>query len=388
MTIALSPQTVQRARIAILIIFFINGALLANWVSRIPQVQESLDLSEGELGLVLLGLAVGVLVALSLVGGLVSRFGTQNVTTGGAVMLCVFLPFLAWMPNAWMLWFNLFLFGMAMSTMDVAMNSQAVEVEEHAHKALMSTFHAAFSIGGFAGAMMGAGMASLEIDVRTHFLIAGVIFLVGIVACHRYLLEDKPDADEDSNEAVFQLPSRALFPLGVVAFAAAIGEGAMADWSGVYLSNVVNTDAATAALGFAVFSLFMTVGRLSGDYLSTRFSPVPIVRAGGLIATIGLLLAIFLPQTVTTLLGFGLVGLGLSVIVPLAFSAAGRLPDIAPSVGIAGVATIGYAGFLAGPPVIGLVAEITSLQGALLIVAVLSASLLFTAQSLGRAKEH
>lgn len=388
MALTLSAQTIQRARWAVLAMFFINGALFANWVSRIPQVQDSLHLSEGQLGLVLLGLSVGVLTALSLVGGLVSRYGSQTVTTGGAIMLCVLLPFIAWMPSAVFLWGNLFLFGMAMSTMDVAMNAQAVEVEEHAQRPLMSTFHASFSVGGFVGAAIGAGMASLSIDPKTHFIVVAVGFLVLILITRGYLLAHQPTASDDEDNPVFQLPSRALLPLGIVAFAGAIGEGAMADWSGVYLSDIVNTDAGTAALGFAVFSILMTVGRLSGDYLAARFSAMPLVRFGGLIATIGLLLAIFMPQAVIVLIGFGLVGLGLSTVVPLAFSAAGRLPNVSASAGIAGVATIGYAGFLAGPPVIGLLAEVTSLQGALLIVAVLTASLIITARSLGRAKGH
>lgn len=379
--IAPSPA-VRPARIAVLLMFFINGAVFANWVSRIPQIQDKLTLSEGQLGVVLLGVAVGVLVALSLVGGLVARHGSKRVTTGGAIALCLLLPLLAWMPNPEFLWINLFFVGMAMSTMDVAMNAQAVEVEQRANRPLMSTFHAAFSVGGFAGAAIGAGMAAASIDPTIHFLVAGIGFLLLTLVSRRNLIPHERTETTGGGDPVFQLPSRALLPLGIVAFAAAIGEGAMADWSGVYLSDVVLTDDGVAALGFAVFSITMTIGRLSGDWLSSRFTEVPVVRLGGLIASLGLLLAILVPQPLPTLLGFGAVGLGLSTVVPLAFSVAGRIPGISSSVGIAGVATIGYAGFLAGPPVIGIIAERTSLQVALLLVAALAFTLLFTAQSL------
>jgi len=387
MAVTLSDNRVRQARWAVLAVFFINGALFANWVSRIPQIQDSLALSEGQLGLVLLGISVGVLVALVLVGGWVARFGSQRVTTVGAIFLSLLLPPLAWMPNAVLLWANLFLFGMALSTMDVAMNAQAVEVETLAKKPLMSTFHAAFSIGGFFGAAIGAGMAGQHIEPNIHFMIVAVVFIVFALWVNRYLLSQQSAEDTGEREPVFQLPSRALLPLGIVAFAAATSEGAMADWSGVYLSDIVQADAGTAALGFAVFSIMMTIGRLSGDYLTTRFSASRLVRVGGLIATAGIMLAVLVPETITSLIGFGAVGLGASTIVPLAFSAAGRLPDVSPSVGIAGVATIGYAGFLAGPPVIGLIAEITSLQVALIVVALLASSLIFTASALNRAED-
>lgn len=372
----------RKARWAVVAMFFINGAMFANWVSRIPQIQHRLNLSEGELGLVLLGLAVGVLTALSLVGGLIFRYGSRRVTVVGAGALCVLLPLLAMMPHPIALWIMLFLFGCAMSTMDVAMNSQAVDVERVFARPLMSSFHASFSIGGFVGAAMGSVMATQGIEPQIHFLIASGVFVLLVLLTGSLLLPAPPRDENDTPEPVFQLPPRFLWPLGAIAFCAAIGEGAMADWSGVYLSNSVGTDAGTAAFGFAAFSLAMTAGRLLGDRLAARFSPVRIVRVGGLIAAAGLLLAILLPQVNPTLLGFAAVGGGLSIVIPLAFSAAGNMPNIPAGTGIAGVATIGYAGFLAGPPVIGLVAEVSSLRIALLLVMVLVGSLVLTANAL------
>lgn len=377
----------QKARWAVVAMFFINGAMVGNWVSRIPQIQQTLALSEGELGLVLMGMAVGVLTALSLVGGLIARFGNRRVTIMGTLALCVMLPLLAVMPHPVLLWIALFLFGGFMSTMDVAMNSQAVDVERLFARPLMSSFHAAFSIGGFAGAALGAAMAGQNIEPLTHFLIASGISLLLLLLTGSLLLIPAPREQTGERQSVFQLPPRILWPLGIVALCAAVGEGAMADWSGVYLSNIVGTDAGTAAFGFAAFSLTMTAGRLSGDRLAARFSPAQIVRVGGLVAAVGLLLAILFPQVAPTLLGFAAVGAGLSIAVPLAFSAAGNVPGLPPGTGIAGVATIGYAGFLAGPPIIGLIADLTSLRIALLLIMLMVGSLVFTARALSRADD-
>lgn len=374
------------ARLGVLLMFFINGALFASWVSRIPQIQAKFALSEGELGLILLGLAVGVLSALSLAGGLIARYGSRMVTVGAGTALCLVLPLLALMPHPVTLWLALFVFGGAMSLMDVAMNAQAVEVERRYARPLMSSFHAAFSIGGFVGAAVGALIVSQNIELLPHFTIAGGLFLALALASSRVLLETERKSKAEASGSVLQLPSRALLPLGAVAFCCALGEGAMADWSGVYLESVVQTSASTAAFGFAVFSLFMTAGRVSGDWLARRISPVMMVRVGSVIATIGMLIAILLPQTSTVLFGFALVGAGLSVIIPLAFSAAGNMPGMESGAGIAGVATIGYAGFLAGPPVIGLIAEATSLQVSLGLIALLIGTIFFTSRAMVAAR--
>jgi MFS family permease len=375
---------IKPARWAVTAMFFINGAVLASWLGRIPQIQANLGLSEGGLGLVLMGMAVGVLVALTLAGGMIGRFGSRAVTTAGAVALCLSLPLLALMPNVIALWISLFLFGGFISLMDVAMNSQGVDVERELGRPVMSSFHASYSIGGFAGAAIGAAMAFLGVGPALHFVIAGAGLLLMTLPVAPRLLPTAPKTETATTEPVFQLPARVLWPLGAVAFCSAIGEGAMSDWSAVYLKSVVGTTDGIAALGFAAFSITMTGGRLLGDHLAMRFGAAKLVRAGGICGAAGLLLAILLPQTAPVMIGFAAVGAGLSIVVPLAFSAAGKVPELPSGVGIAGVATIGYAGFLAGPPVIGLIAEMTSLRLAMLLVLLLVGSLIFTAEALRR----
>ena len=366
------------ARLAVLAAFFINGAFLATWVSRIPALQEQLGLSEGALGFILLGLAAGVIVALSLAGGLIARFGSAKVTAVGLLVMGCTLPLLALAPQASLLWLALFVYGGAMSAMDVAMNAQAVQVEQNVGRPLMSSFHAAFSIGGLTGALFGAGLAFMP--PIFHFLIALLFFGSIALFAFRYLQPDEEAMPQ--SEAVFQLPPRALWLLGAIAFCSSIGEGSVADWSAVYLRQTFRTSASFAALGFAAFSLTMTGGRLLGDGLAARYDAVQIVRWGGLIATVGILAVIITEQPLIVLLGFAGVGAGLANIIPLSFSAAGKYPGIPSGVGIAGVATIGYAGFLAGPPAIGLLAEATSLRIALLFVAILVGSLIFTASAI------
>lgn len=369
----------HRARIAVMTAFFINGAMFANWVARIPTLQSQLRLSEGMLGLVLLGLSVGVICALTLAGGLISRFGSRTVTLTGAITMAAVLPLLALMPNGYALAAMLFVFGATMSLMDVAMNTQASAVEKQAERPMMSSFHATFSIGGLAGAMMGAGMVAAGFTPFLHFAIVGIMAVLLILWAQKDLLV-LPEEGE-SHSTVFQLPPPALWGLGAIAFCSAIGEGAMADWGGVYLERVVQAPSTVAALGYAAFSLTMTAGRLAGDRLVTRYSPSLLVRGGGVLAGVGLLLAILFPVVPMTLLGFAMVGAGLAGAIPLVFSAAGHVPNLRPGTGIAGVATIGYAGFLAGPPVIGLVAEATSLQIGLAIVAVLAFTLFITGRA-------
>ncbi len=375
-------QTLQlsRPRLAVLSAFFINGALMATWVSRIPAIQIKLGLSEAALGLVLLGISVGVLPALSVAGGVIGRVGSRRVTIGAALAMCLILPLLAILPDARLLWVALFGFGASMSMMDVAMNDQAVQVERREQRPLMSSFHAAFSLGALVGALIGAAMAAnAAITPTIHFGLMAVLFGGGILLASRHLLNVESESEEP--QGVFSLPPRALWPLGAVAFCCALGEGAMADWSGVYLTQELGTSAAFAALGFAAFSLTMTAGRLMGDYLSTNWAPERVVRLGGVVATIGFLASVITAEPVIVLIGFAAIGIGLANIIPLAFSAAGNFPGLPSGVGIAGVATIGYAGFLAGPPVIGFLAEQTSLRIAFLLITLLVGSLIFTAKS-------
>jgi MFS family permease len=363
--------------------FFANGAVFANWLTRIPQFQQQLDLSKSALGVTLMAGSAGTIGALAITSGLIGRFGSRAMTLAGTVALCATFFLVALMPHPIAFAAALCLFGVAMTMMDVSMNTQAAEVERRCGRPIMSSFHAAWSFGGFAGAGMGAGMVSLSTTPTVHFSFAAVLFLGLGLAAGRNLPHVEHETRGD--EPVFQLPPASLLPIGLVALCAGIAEGSMGDWGAIYLHDVVRTSEEVAALGYTAFSIAMAAGRLSGDWLAVRLAPALLVRIGGAVAALGLLAASFVPLVPIVMIGFAAVGIGLANAIPLAFSAGGNVPGITPSRGIAGVATIGYAGFLVGPPFIGLVADATSLRVSLGLVAALAASIMFLGRAMRRA---
>ncbi len=378
-------MTHRPARFAVIVAFITNGMVIAAWLSRIPFIQDDLGLSESALGLSLLGGSAGVVTALIAANGLIARFSSKRVAQVGGLIMCLTLPLVALASNGRWLALALLLNFAAVSAMDVAMNAQAVVVEKLAKKPLMSSFHAMWSVGAMIGAVIGSQMARFDIVPVWHFTIIGAGFAIIFLSASNWLLPreamDEVAAPEQKKQQLFQLPHPALWLLGSVAFAGAIGEGAISDWGAIYLTDFVGTTESIAAGGYAVYVSMMTIGRLAGDYLARVFTPVTLVRAGGTLATSGVVLAMAYPNIYAAAFGFAVVGLGLSLIIPLAFSAAGRKPGLPSGAGISSVAAIGYSGFLVGPPVIGLIAELTSLRIALLLVTGFLASLIFTANA-------
>lgn len=364
---ALVPQS---ARVGVAILFFLNGVSFASWATRIPAVQARLALTPGELGLALFGTAAGALVAINLSGYLAARFGSRSVTTIAALSLCLMLPLLALAPTLPALVTTLVLFGASNGSMDVAMNTQAVAVERQYGRPILNSFHACYSFGGLVGALVGGFVASHGIAPLPHFLGIALLCTILTLSAARSLLPTHTDAQRTG--VAFARPTRAILALGLVAFCVVLGEGAIADWSAIYLNGTLRTGAGLAAAGYAAFSVVMAVGRGVGDPLTARLGPRTMVRLGGLVAALGLTLALVVNWIPIALLGFGLVGAGFSVVFPLTLSAAGRTSKQAAGSAIAAVATCGYVGFLVGPPVIGFVADVLSLRIALGFVVVLS----------------
>lgn len=380
----LSFDRIKTARLAVLTIFFVNGATFASWVPHIPYVQAKLGLSEGVLGLALLGVAAGALISLVLSGWLIARFSSRVVTTVAGIAFCLVLPLPVLAPNLPLLIAALVLFGLCNGAMDVAMNAQGVAIENRYSQPIMSAFHGLFSLGGLAGAGIGGIILSLGVSPTIHVLAMALLLLsLGLVALRGLL---PASVDQVSHEPVLALPSGPILGLSILAFFTLVGEGAMADWSAVYLRNALQAGPGLAAAGFAAFSLTMAIGRLTGDYLVDYFGPVTLVRLSASLAAIGLGIALILVDPVAAIIGFGCVGLGLSNVVPVLFSAAGRMPGISAGSGIAAVATAGYSGFLVGPPLIGFVAEAFTLGMALGLVVVFIGLVAVFAHIIGRAK--
>ena len=379
------PARPVAARVAVLGVFSVNGFVLANWFVRIPAIQQKLSLGEGLLGLALLGAAVGALICMPLTGALVSRFGSRRVVGATALLLSfsVVLPALA--PGLFWLVPALAGIGASNGALDVSMNSQAVAVEKRYGRPIMSSFHAAFSFGSLAGAVLGGLVASAGVQPLMHFSGVAILCSGASVVFYRRLLPDSADIAEDGAPA-FARPNKALLGLGIISFCVLLGEGAMGDWSAVYLNNTLQTGPGFAAFGFAAFSLAMAFGRLFGDGVIERFGPARTVRLCAAIAAVGLGVSLAVGQQHVALVGFACAGIGFSIVFPAALSAAGRTKGMAPGPALAAVSTAGYTGFLVGPPAIGFAAELTGLGGALYIVVALSVATVLLAGAVGTGK--
>lgn len=362
-------------RFAVTVMFLIHGLVFGNWIARIPDVKDALNLTDGQLGVTLLGMPIGILIGLPTVSGLIVRFGSRRMAVGTMVFFASSMAALAFMPNAIALFVALIVLGLFSSMNDVAINSQGVAVENLHGRSMMSSFHAAFSIGGVIGAVMGAFFTAIDVGTQAHLVIAAIIGILFGFAVYPKLVEVEGERQTEQSSP-FTLPSRALWGLGIIAFCSSVGEGAMADWSGIYMRSEVEVSDALVPFGYAAFASMMTIGRLSGDRLIERFSPRFLIMLSGILGGIGLGLMVVWPALPTTLLGFALVGIGLSYVIPLMFALAGQMPNLPPGAGIAGVATLGYSGFLAGPPIIGIVADLTSLRGSFTLLALTIASLI------------
>lgn len=367
-------------RFAVTVMFLVHGMIFGNWAARIPDIKAGLGLNEAELGQVLLGTPIGILLGLPTVSGLIVRFGSRRMAIGTMVVFASGLIVIPFVPNAIALFLVLMAMGLVGSMNDVSINSQGVAVEKRHHRSIMSSFHAAFSIGLFAGAIMAAFFTAIGAGTTEHLIAAAFISMaIGVSAAPKLIeVEGERQAKRSSP---FTLPPRALWGLGVIAFFCSISEGAMTDWSGVFMENQVKVSDAVVPFGFAAFSLMMTVGRFSGDILIERFSPRLLIMISGILGSSGLAILVALPYLPTALIGFAMVGMALSYVIPLMFALAGQMPNLAPGVGIAGVATLGYSGFLAGPPIIGLVAEATSLRVSFALLSLATASLIIWSRS-------
>jgi fucose permease len=273
-----------------------------------------------------------------------------------------------------------FFYGASMGSLDVTMNAHGVAVERRYGRAILASFHAAFSIGGLAGGVIGALSAAIDLDVRAQLaIVAGASAAIGLTWSRRFLASDVDAIGR--TEPVFVRPPRKLLALGALAFACLLIEGASADWSAVYLRDELGTTAAIAAIGFTSFSITMTLGRVFGDRLVDRFGPEAVVRAGGGIAAVGFGLALLAATPVAAIAGFACLGAGMSGVVPIVFRASGHVPGMPAGVGLAAVSSTGYLGFLVGPPTIGGLAELVGLPAALGVLVLLSVAVALLART-------
>jgi len=350
--------------------FLLAGGLFGTWASRIPAFVDYFSLSEDQLGLLLLCIALGAIFAFPFAGRLSDRFGASRLGRSLAGLYVVALWGVACAPTVWALGVCLVLFGAALGGLDVAMNAWGAEVEQRHGRPIMSSFHAMFSLGTGLGAASGYVAVWLGQGVVPHFLLNGAV--CGAISLWLASIPWLSRVSTGRRGKAFALPSGALAMVGLVAFCASVGEGAIADWSAVFLYTVTEVSEAQAALGYAAFSVAMVIMRLAGDWVNQRLGPVTSARLSGLTAALGVVIVVLGPPLPLVLVGFAIMGLGYAVVAPLTFSRAAMDPDTSPGQAIASVATLNYGGMLVGPPLIGFIASATSLPGAFVLLGALS----------------
>lgn len=356
-------------RIAVTAFFFIFGFCFASWASRIPVIQHELGLTETQLGVVLFALPIGLFISLPVSGWLISRQGSKKVVCIAALSYACILVAIGFTEKIYQLVAVLFVFGFAGNMGNISVNTQAVGVEYLYKRNIMASFHGIWSLAGFAGAAVGTLMNGLQIDPGYHFLIVLTFSIAIFLTAARFLLNKDPETKEDA--PVLALPHKSLISLGLIAFCSMLCEGAMFDWSGIYFKKVVLAKPSLVTAGYTAFMSTMALSRFVADYFTFKYGFKRIIQLSGLTVMVGLLLAVLFPNVYMATVGFLLVGVGVSSIVPLVYSAAGKSKILSPGVALASVSTISFFGFLIGPPLIGLLAGISSLRLSFAVIAVM-----------------
>lgn len=353
--------------------FALNGLLFGAWAARVPAFKDAFNLDPGTLGLLLLALAGGAISSFPIAGALSEKWGADRLSIRCAWLYGPALVALAFAPNPLVLGVLLFAFGAFHGAMDVAMNGWGAQVEERLERNTMTIFHAMFSLGAGVGAASGYIAVQLGAEPTWHFLVVsvlgGTLAFATMIPARRPQIPQIPHAVLIEKRPIFTLPSGPLFLVGLIAFTVSMGEGAMADWSAVFLRVVADATDAQAALGYTVFSAMMVTTRLFGGIFVDRFGPASITRVCVLTAFVGIVTAMLSQSVIPVLIGFALMGIGYAVVMPLVFSRAARDPVVAQGPAIASVATLGYGGMLLGPPLIGFIAQVTGMRLSFVLLA-------------------
>lgn len=352
--------TNRQIRIAVSIFFFCQGLCFATWASRIPDIKTSLHLTDAALGSILLALPAGQLTAMPFSGRLVTHFGSKKILRICAVLYAFSLTNIGLATQGWQLALGLYLFGVFGNMCNISVNTQAIRAEKLYGRPIMTSFHGVWSTAGFSGALLGLLMKALHVSPYPHFWIATTLVFILIAAFQVYLQPGAAAMTE--KKPFFSKPDAMLVQLGIIGFCSMASEGAMFDWSGVYFQDVVKAPAALTILGYTSFMIMMASGRFVGDRLIQHFGRKKMLQISGILISTGLFISVLFPQIVTATIGFLIVGFGVSSIVPMVYSSAGKNAKIPPGMALAAVSSISFLGFLMGPPLIGYIAQISSLR--------------------------
>lgn len=371
----------NRMRLAVSLFYFSMGLTFATWASRIPDIKETLHLTEADLGTVLFAIPLGQLLMMPFSGKIVIRYGSSKTVVFGIIFYILSMATLGLATEVWQLMLSLFFFGIFSNFTNISVNTQGILTEGIFRKPIMSSFHGAWSLAGFTGALIGLLMMNLGLKPLYHFSIVAVLLYINIFANYRHLVKTRPAkpqvVEREKKRSLIPKINPALAWLGVIGFCSMVSEGIMFDWSGVYFKEVVKAPESLVILGYTSFMIMMASGRFIGDKITARFGRKRVLAISGFLISGGMYIAVFFPYVVPAALGFMLVGLGVSTVVPGVYSLAGKTPGIEPSQALTAVSSISFLGFLLGPPVIGYIAHAVGLKMSFAIIGVFGVGIAF-----------
>lgn len=369
--------------------FFSSGFIFATWGVHVPTVKAHYGLDEAQLGLAMLAAGAGAMLGLTRAGRWIGRHGPQRMAGLTGCIYALLLSGLIAMPGYAALLGLLAVFGLVTSVFDVAINTEAAQLELHGDEHLMSGMHGMFSLGGMAGAASGSAALAAGVGAQKHMLIvAAAMFILVAVSATQMTPRAMATAGRANSDHGFLLPRGVLAVLGVLAALGLIAEGAIYDWSVLYMQQEIGAPQQQAALAYASFSAAMAAARFGGDWLRARFLPATLLLGSGLVAAASMTLVLLTDLPWLALIGFAGVGIGFANVVPILFSASAKVPGVEPARGIAAVSAVAYLGFMAGPAVIGLLARGTSLTAALYVVVLFAVALAGSARYIASDEER
>lgn len=359
----------SKRRVALGAMFFFMGLCFSTWAARIPDIQAKFQLSEGQLGTILLCLPIGSMIGLPIAGWSVHTYGSRAIILAGSFAYAFTLPLIGLANATWMIVPVLVLFGMLGNIMNISLNTQALGLESQMGKSILASFHGLWSMAGFTGAGLGAGLIYFDFTPAGHYAVVTGISIVIVLFSQKYVINDRKDSEE-SGGLVLKRPDDLLLRIGMISFLGMMTEGCMFDWSGVYFKKIVLATPEFVALGYVCFMGAMASGRFITDKATNRFGRIPVLQVSGALIFVGLVISVVIPTVYTAAFGFLLVGLGVASIVPVSYGIAGRSKLYSPSVALALVSTISFFGFLLGPPLIGFVADLFDLKVSFALIAI------------------
>jgi len=353
-------KTPRQIRIANAVFFFVSGFGYTTWASRIPSIQQSLHLNEAQLGAALFAMPIGLMATMPITGRLLSNFSSSRIMIVGAIAFNLMLALLGFTSLYWQFIAILFFFGSSRNLLNLSINTQSVGVQKLYDKSIITTFHGIWSFAGFAGAGTGYLMVYFNVPPTWHLLTVSIGMCVLAFYAWPNTLHQRPVQQE--RKPIFSLPDKELLKFALICFSSMACENVMYDWSGIYMQKAVHVSKVTANAAFVVFMIAVTIGRFAGDTLVNRYGIKLVLQYSGVLIVAGFALAIAFPYAVPAIAGYGFIGFGVSCMVPLVFSVAGKSKSMSGGPAIAAVSTVGYLGFLLVPPIVGFVAQAANLR--------------------------